>query len=181
MVTPAHRLLVALAATALLAAGAAGAPWGRIARWTDGDTVRIRLDAGVVKVRLVGIDAPEVSAGERAAWQAAELRRDIAAIVALGRQAQAAAERLAPAGTAVRVEPDVQTHDRYGRALLYLYLSDGRMVNEELVRAGYAMVLTIPPNVRYADRFLRAQREAREARRGLWGAPVVSRVLCKSR
>ena len=42
------------------------------------------------------------------------------------------------------------------------------MVNAELVRRGYAEVMTVPPNVRYQALFLRLQREAREAARGLW-------------
>jgi micrococcal nuclease len=162
-------LAVLLVAAAVAVSAQASPLQATIVRWTDGDTVRTRLDASVVRIRLIGIDTPEVSASGRAARQAAELNRDVAAIVALGRVAKAAAERLAPPGTAVRVELDVQTHDRYGRLLAYLWRSDGRMINEELVRGGYAMVLTIPPNVKYADRFLRAQRQARLLRRGLWG------------
>jgi micrococcal nuclease len=52
----------------------------------------------------------------------------------------------------------------------WLYVYVGKvMVNAELVRLGYAQVATYPPNVRHQDLFLRLQREAREARRGLWG------------
>jgi len=163
------RLLAVLLAAVTAAVSVQASPLqATIVRWTDGDTVRARLSASVVRIRLIGIDTPEVSASERAARQAAEINRDVATIIALGRVAKAAAERLAPSGMAVRVELDVQTHDRYGRLLAYLWLHDGRMVNEELVRGGYAMVLTIPPNVKYADRFVRAQREARAAGRGLW-------------
>ncbi|MFN3265126.1 MAG: thermonuclease family protein, partial [Aquificaceae bacterium] len=56
-----------------------------------------------------------------------------------------------------------------GRLLAYVWLSDGRMLNEVLVKEGYAMVYTIPPNVKYQERFLQAQRYARENRKGLWG------------
>jgi micrococcal nuclease len=146
---------------------------GRIVRWVDGDTVHVFAPAGpgmaTEKVRLIGIDAPETSYGERAARQGAELGRDVRVIVTLGRKAKVAAERMAPPGTVVRIELDVVPRDRYGRLLAYLWLPNGRMVNEELVRQGWAMVYTIPPNVRYVERFLKAQREAREARRGLWG------------
>jgi micrococcal nuclease len=45
------------------------------------------------------------------------------------------------------------------------------MVNAELVRQGYAQVATVPPNVRYHDRFRALQQEAREAQRGVWGKP----------
>jgi micrococcal nuclease len=49
-----------------------------------------------------------------------------------------------------------------------VWLRDGRFFNLMLVQRGYAQVLTIPPNVDYADRFRKAQRRAREAERGLW-------------
>src|SRR5437870_5235537 len=67
-------------------------------------------------------------------------------------------------------------HDRYGRLLAYVLLRDGRMVTEELVRQGWAMVLTIPPNVRYADRFVRAQQDARQHRRGLWSGSTMRQI-----
>jgi micrococcal nuclease len=62
----------------------------------------------------------------------------------------------------------VQRRDRYRRLLAYVYLGD-MMVNAELVRQGYAQVATFPPNVKYQELFLKLQREAREAKRGLWG------------
>ena len=61
----------------------------------------------------------------------------------------------------------MRTRDRYGRLLAYVWLGD-TMVNAELVRRGYAQVMTVPPNVRYQDLFLKLQREARDAGRGLW-------------
>jgi micrococcal nuclease len=173
---------IALICAALLTVGVMGATQppvsaapttlqGTIISWADGDTVRVRVQGVSTRVRLIGIDAPEARASERASRQAAEMSRDMATVVTLGRRARAAAERLAPAGRRVRLEQDVRTHDRFGRLLAYVWLADGRMVNEELVRRGFAMVLTIPPNVRYTERFLAAQREARAARRGLWGRP----------
>jgi endonuclease YncB( thermonuclease family) len=58
-----------------------------------------------------------------------------------------------------------------------VWLPDGRLVNEILVREGWAMVLTIPPNVKYVDRFLRAQQEARAASRGLWAQSATFKQL----
>ena len=58
--------------------------------------------------------------------------------------------------------------DRYKRLLGYVYLSNGNMLNEEIVKAGYASVMTIPPNVKYKDRFLKAYKQARERKIGLW-------------
>src|SRR5437899_2522814 len=164
------RLVSALIVIVFLAAMPAwSAPAdGRVVSWTDGDTLRVALASRIVRVRLIGVDAPEISRGDRAARQGEQLGKDVATIVRLGLQAKAAADRLAPPGTPVRVETDVQTHDRSGRLLAYVFLPDGQMVNEELVQRGWAMVLTIPPNVRYAERFVRAQQDARRHHRGLW-------------
>jgi micrococcal nuclease len=77
------------------------------------------------------------------------------------------------ANNRVLLERDVSETDRYGRLLRYVWLEhpDGRrMLNYELVAQGYAQVVTYPPDVKYADVFVQLQREAREQRRGLWGA-----------
>ncbi len=71
-------------------------------------------------------------------------------------------------GKTVRLVFDVQQLDKYGLTLAYVYLEDGTFVNAWLVKNGYAMVLTIPPNVKHEGLFLKLQWEAREARRGLW-------------
>jgi micrococcal nuclease len=71
----------------------------------------------------------------------------------------------------VRLRTDVERRDRYGRLLAYVYrASDGLFVNAELVRRGFATVLTVPPNVAHAGQFLRLGRAARAAGRGLWSA-----------
>jgi micrococcal nuclease len=69
----------------------------------------------------------------------------------------------------ITIEVGVQEMDKYGRLLGYVYLSNGKMLNEEIVKAGYAVIMTIPPNVKYKDRFLIAYQEAKEDKRGLWG------------
>ena len=68
----------------------------------------------------------------------------------------------------VRLEYDVRGKDQYNRTLAYVYLSDGTFVNAELVKKGHAMVMTIPPNVKYAEKFVKLQRRARKNNRGLW-------------
>ena len=120
---------------------------------TDGDTLRL---SGIGKVRLIGVDTPEVYGG----------------VECYGREASAFTERVLPPGTRVRYKLGVEPRDRYGRALAYVWLDDGRFFNQMLVDRGYAQVLTIPPNVDYADRFLAAQRKARKAGRGLWSPGV---------
>lgn len=73
-------------------------------------------------------------------------------------------------GKKVRVEYDVQSRDRYGRDLVYVYLMDGTFYNDAIIRAGWAVVATFPPNVKYVDLFIDAQREAREQGRGVWNS-----------
>ena len=77
------------------------------------------------------------------------------------------------------LEFDVERKDDYGRLLAYAYLTGGPMYNETLLREGYAQVATFPPNKRYVGRFEEAQKEAREARCGIWGLPEDE--LCRLR
>ena len=87
-----------------------------------------------------------------------------------GREASAYAERVLARGRKVTYRLGVEQRDRYGRALAYVYLANGRMFNELLVGEGYAQPLTVPPNVEHAPRFVEAARRARERGRGLWRA-----------
>lgn len=66
--------------------------------------------------------------------------------------------------------------DKPARLLAYVYLSDGRMLNEEIVKARYGQVYTVPPNVKYVERIRKAEREARESKRGLWGKWTTNRT-----
>ena len=131
---------------------------GRVVRTVDGDTIQVRLGSGVEKVRYIGIDTPELHHPRRGEEPG-------------GRAATEVNRRLV-GNRSVRLEPDVQTRDRYGRLLAYVWVQgpDGVevMVNAELVRLGYAAVLTVPPNVRHAELFRKLAAEARAQHRGLW-------------
>lgn len=83
------------------------------------------------------------------------------------------ANKILVAGKTVQLEKDVSETDRYGRLLRYVYVG-GIMVNEELLRQGFAQVATYPPDIKYVDRFLAIQQEARETEQGLWGAATVT-------
>jgi micrococcal nuclease len=122
----------------------------RIQRVTDGDTVVLN---SLGRTRLIGVDTPEVFGGAEC----------------YGREASAFTKQSLPPGSRVRYRFDVERRDRYGRALVYLH-KGGVFVNAELVRNGYAVPLTIPPNVRHADRFARLSRQARASERGLWAS-----------
>jgi len=68
----------------------------------------------------------------------------------------------------VKIVYDTTELDKYGRHLVYVYLHDGTFFNLEIVRAGWARTMTIPPNVKYAELFYEAQVEARTKGRGQW-------------
>jgi micrococcal nuclease len=122
-----------------------------VTKVTDGDTIRL---GQLGPVRLIGIDTPEV-------YGQAEC---------FGREASDFAKRLLPLGTRVRYRVGVDERDRYERLLAYVWLPDGRMLNRVMVERGYAQVLTIPPDVDFADVFRAGARAARQAGLGLWRA-----------
>jgi endonuclease YncB( thermonuclease family) len=105
-------------------------------------------------VRLIGVDPPEPRPAKKPGQ-------------AFGPEAAAFAVQLVE-GKKVRLECDVPRQDQSKRLLAYVYVGD-LMLNAELVRQGYAQVATVPPNVKYQELFLQLQREAQEAKRGLWG------------
>lgn len=126
-----------------------------VTRVVDGDTAEMLIEGGEVDVRFIGIDTPETVAPGQP-------------VECYGQEASAYTESRLE-GRTVRLEYDVERTDRYGRTLAYVWIGD-ELFNETLVAEGYALVTTYPPNVAYVDRFVAAQREAREAGRGLWGA-----------
>ncbi|HTI53215.1 MAG TPA: thermonuclease family protein [Verrucomicrobiae bacterium] len=138
--------------------GESGDLSGSVVRTVDGDTIYVRLASGVEKVRYIGIDTPEVHHPTRGEEPG-------------GRAAAEVNRRLLGHGP-VRLETDVQLRDRYGRLLAYVWARgpDGGelMVNAELLRQGYAALMTVPPNVRHAELFRKLAALAREERRGLW-------------
>jgi micrococcal nuclease len=69
----------------------------------------------------------------------------------------------------VYLEKDISERDVFQRLLRYVRLEDGRMVNMILVGEGYAQAATYPPDVKHAEEFVNLQREASDAKRGLWG------------
>ena len=143
-------LLLAL----LLAPAAPGeAIEGTVVRVVDGDTIHVKLWERVEKVRYIGVNTPETHhptrGQEPGGREAAEMNRRLVA------------------GQRVRLELDVRARDRHGRLLAYVWVGD-LMVNAELVRLGYAQVMTVPPNVKHQELFVKLQREARDAGRGLW-------------
>lgn len=127
-------------------------------RVVDGDTIDATVDGQRQRIRLIGIDTPET-------------KKENTPVQCYGPEASAFTTSLLPKGTPLYLERDVVGRDDYGRLLAYVYrLPDRVFVNAELVRQGYARLLTFPPNVAHATEFVRAAQEANRAGRGLWGA-----------
>lgn len=120
-----------------------------VAQVVDGDT--IELSDGR-RIRYIGINTPE---RDQPYYQdAADVNRQLVE------------------GREVELEFDVETFDQYGRNLAYVWVA-GLMVNREIIARGFANAFTVPPNVRYEAEFRAAEREAREAERGLWAGSTV--------
>lgn len=126
---------------------------------SDGDTFWIYngTEEGE-KIRLIGVDAPESKNvfKKKQGYYGTEAKEYLTNLLK---------------GKHVKLEYDIDRTDQYGRTLAYVYLENGTFVNADLVKNGYAMVMTVPPNVKYADEFVALQQEARENNRGLWGIP----------
>lgn len=93
---------------------------------------------------------------------------DYKTIRALGRQSTEFVKTHIKPSDVVRLEMDIQPRDNNGRILAYVYLQDGNMLNQLLVEEGFAQVATYPPNVKYVDLFIEAEKSARENKKGLW-------------
>ncbi|MFA5089933.1 MAG: thermonuclease family protein [Candidatus Omnitrophota bacterium] len=136
-----------------------------VAKAIDGDTLEL---ANGERVRLIGVDTPEMHESRKLYRDSRRSGNDITTIQKLGRRAYDFTRKLVE-GKRVSLEFDVEKYDRYNRILAYVYLKDGTFINAEIIKAGYASLMTIPPNVKYADLFSKLYRQARDNRRGLWG------------
>jgi micrococcal nuclease len=128
----------------------AGAATLRVRQVIDGDTITV---SGVGTVRLIGVDAPEKTGGYRESEPYGD-----------------AATRFMRAlldGKLVRLEYDGERKDPYNRTLAYVFLEDGTLANEAIIRAGFAETYR-RFDYRLKPRFQAAEREARDARRGMW-------------
>lgn len=127
-----------------------------VIRVVDGDTIILNIDDENVRVRLIGVDTPESVHSDKSKNTeegviASNFVKDL-----LDNQS-------------VYLEYDVSKHDRYNRLLAYVYLDDGEtMLNRLLINNGYATIMTIQPNVKYADEFYSLQVQARTSKVGFW-------------
>ena len=125
-----------------------------VAKVIDGDTIELTDGR---RVRYIGMNTPERD--QPYYKEASDTNRQLVD------------------GKTAQLEVDVEAIDRYGRTLAYIWV-DGQMANLEVVRRGFANAFTVPPNVKYEQEFRQAEREAREAGRGLWaGSDVAMKIV----
>lgn len=122
-----------------------------VVRVQDGDSIIVKIHGRKEKVRLIGIDAPEL---KQKPW-GSEARRHLKGLIT---------------GASIRVETDIVKRDKYGRLLAYIWAAGGRFINLEMIKDGYAVLYTISPNVKYENKLRDAQTEAREKKIGIWSA-----------
>jgi micrococcal nuclease len=124
----------------------------QVIRVIDGDTIEL---ADGRKLRYIGIDAPETNDPRKS-------------IQCFGREAYEKNRQLVE-NQYIRLEKDISEVDKYGRLLRFVYI-DNIFINDYLVREGFAYASTYPPDVKYQNILIEAQREAQEFKRGLWNA-----------
>lgn len=132
-----------------------------VLRVMDGDTIEIQNASGAAKkLRYIGINTPETVDPRRSPQ-------------CFGQQASARNKELV-ANKEVYLEKDVSEVDRYGRLLRYIYLDEvgSISVNEQLILEGFAVASKYPPDVKYQEKFAKAEVEARANQKGLWGIGV---------
>ena len=129
----------------------------RVASVTDGDTLRLTDDR---RVRIIGINTPELSHDARPAEPLAQEARDL-----LQKLIRSSDNR-------VGLRLGDEGHDRHGRVLAHVFLDNGSSVEAQILQQGLATRVAIPPNVWGQDCFAQAEREARQAGRGIWAFPA---------
>ncbi len=126
-----------------------------VTKVTDGDTIHVLYGGRDERVRIIGVNTPEVS------WYGGQAE-------CFGSEAGLYTRRRL-SGVSVRLVFDVERRDRYSRLLAYVYVGQ-ELFNLTLVRSGYARADTVPPDTKMAGVFASAEAEARLAGRGLWSA-----------
>lgn len=127
----------------------------KVTRVVDGDTIDVEIDGKIERVRYIGIDTPET----------VDPRKPVQCF---GVEASKKNKELVE-GKMVRLEKDITNRDRYSRLLRYVWLDD-TLINQELVERGFSKSYSYPPDIKYQDKFVAAEKKAREDKLGLWTA-----------
>ncbi|MGY2001728.1 thermonuclease family protein [Blastococcus sp. SYSU DS1024] len=160
----AHKVATSVVVVAVVAGGGVvraatdDTTWATVAEVVDGDTVDVRYDGDIHRVRLLNVNTPESVDPDQP-------------VECLGPEATAWLEERLPAGTEVRLERDAELQDGYGRELAAVFVGD-ELVNAEIARAGLGVAMSVGGNTKYLPPVQAAQAEARAAGRGLYAPEV---------
>jgi micrococcal nuclease len=159
------KLIVASIASAALVAGsiaagaAANADSGTVVRVVDGDTLIVSINNGDHTIRLLNVDTPETKDPNQP-------------VECLGPQAADYLAEQLPPGTAVRLEFDIERHDKYERTLAGVYAPNGTLVNAEIAKEGLGIPVQYGNNIKFLPPVEAAYEEARAAKAGLFSDQI---------
>lgn len=139
-----------------------------VLRVVDGETLQVIYYGKEELLRLIGVDTPEIYPNKEARREAKKAKQDVRTIMIHGKLAIKFIKKLVRENDPVVIEFDAQRRDEHRKLLGYVYLHNGAMLNEEIIREGYGSPRIEKPNTRYQSKFLKAYDEARKAKRGLW-------------
>ena len=141
----------------------------------DGDTLIL---SNGEKVRFIGIDTPELYESDKLHRDAKRSGVPVKKIAHMGKLAYEFTKRECDKKY-VRLEFDNERYDKYGRVLAFIFLEDGRMLNELIIQEGYGLAyLRFYFNQEYKDRFIKAENEAKRQKKGLWSlSPGLNELL----
>ncbi len=133
----------------------------QVVRFSDGDTVVVNMNGKDESVRMIGVDTPET-------------HKPNTPVQCYGPAASAYTKNLiGQQKVRLEADPTNQNRDRYGRLLRYVYLPDGRLVEEELIKNGYGFAYTSFPFTQ-KDEFIALEDQAKTQNKGLWGNCTVT-------
>jgi micrococcal nuclease len=152
-------LAVLFAGTAADAAPVYKEP-ARVMRIINGDTLNVLYQGKWEEIKLLGLDMPETMLNDRVYEKALKNSTTPAEVINRGLTGREFVKKYLQYGSQIWIEFDVQKRDHFSRLLGYVYLTDGRMLNEIILRAGLSEPLLIPPNLKYKQRFQEIARQA---------------------
>lgn len=133
----------------------------------DGDTILVKNNGEKQVIRLIGIDTPEITINPKTVRDSIRIKKSQEEILKLGKTSKEYLQSILLLGEKIKLEYDVERYNGK-RVLAYVYNKAGEMINLKLIEAGFATTMTVPPNVKYAERFKEAQKVAREEKKGHW-------------
>lgn len=129
-----------------------------VTKVVDGDTIKIREGTHTTTIRLIGVDTPETVDPRKS-------------VQCFGHEASDFMKSLVDGkSVSLQSDPTQQRYDKYGRLLAYVYLPDGTLVNEKIIRSGYGYEYTYDVPYQYQKQFKEAQKLAESEGKGLWSS-----------